>query len=615
MVSRREIASMRNADRETAQFAFDPEELRERYRVEREKRLRKNGRDQYVRAEGDFAGYAEDIHADPGFNRSSIQRSVTALIIGGGFGGMLTAARLKMSGVEDVLIVEKGGDFGGTWYWNRYPGAACDTEAYIYLPLLEEVGTIPSAKYAKGAEILAHALAIGRHYDLYDRALFQTEVKEMRWDEDRSLWQVSTSRGDRITARFVISVIGQLHQPKLPGVPGIEQFNGHSFHTSRWDYGYTGGDQRGNLTGLADKRVGIIGTGATAVQCVPHLAASAKHLYVFQRTPSVVDERNNRPTEPDWLRSLKPGWQRERQTNFNILVSGGHAEVDLVNDGWTDLLGKFLLARDAENQKATAAAGDPAELADFEKMEKVRSRVDALVEDPTVAELLKPYYSLFCKRPCFHDEYLQAFNRPNVTLVDTSGAGVERLTGHSAIVNGIEYPLDCLIYATGFEVNTPYTERARFEVYGRNGLSLSEKWRDGPSTLHGFHTHGFPNLLLISQIQGGAAANFTHMLDEQAEHVAYIVASSLAQGLSAIEADSQAEQEWLETVLDLRKRAASYGEKCTPGYYNNEGALTLEALRTAPFSGGSVRFIELMAEWRATGAMPGLIKTPATAGR
>ena len=445
-------------------------------------------------------------------------------VIGGGFGGLLVGARLRQAGIDDVRLIEKGGDFGGTWYWNRYPGAACDVESYVYLPLLEEVGYMPIEKYSRAPEILEHSRAIARKFGLYERACLQTVVTGLEWDDAERRWIVSTDRGDRIRARFVIMANGPLHRPKLPGIPGVETFAGHSFHTSRWDYAYTGGTSEGNLDKLDDKVVGIIGTGATAVQCVPHLGAAAKHLYVFQRTPSSIDVRDNRPTDPAWAAGLGAGWQRRRMDNFNNLVSGVFEPEDLVNDGWTDIVGKLLL-----RLNETAADGgevnvtETLELADFEKMEQIRARVETLVGDPAAAAALKPYYRQFCKRPCFHDEYLQTFNRPNVTLVDTDGKGVERITPHAVVAAGREYPLDCLIYATGFEVGTEYARRAGYEIHGRDGLTLTEKWRDGAATLHGFYSRGFPNCFIVSLVQSGFSVNFPHMLDEQAKHLAYVL--------------------------------------------------------------------------------------------
>src|ERR1051325_7541934 len=293
-------------------LGFDPEALKAKYRAEREKRLRADGNEQYREIKGEFAHYLDDPYVAPGFARAPLTDEVEVVVIGGGFGGLLAGARLREAGIDDIRIIEKGGDFGGTWYWNRYPGAACDIESYIYLPLLEELGTVPVEKYSRAPEILRHSRAIGDKFDLYRNACFQTEVKALHWDEAAARWIVRTNRGDAMKARFVVMADGPLHRPKLPGIPGVESFRGHSFHTSRWDYGYTGGDASGGLTKLRDKVAGIIGTRATAVQCVPHVAEGSKQLFVFQRTPSSIDVRANRPTDWDWAKSLQPGWQQQR---------------------------------------------------------------------------------------------------------------------------------------------------------------------------------------------------------------------------------------------------------------------------------------------------------------
>src|SRR6185436_13927361 len=298
------------------ELGFDPMALRARYAAEREKRLRPDGNNQYVEVSGKYARFEEDPYVEPGFTRPALHEELDAVIIGGGFGGLLAAARLQEVGITDVRIIEKAGDFGGTWYWNRYPGAQCDIESYVYLPLLEETGYIPKEKYSFAPEIFAHAQRIGKHFNLYDKACFQTQIKEARWNEETGRWTVTTDRDDVFKARFVIMSSGPLNRPKLPAIPGIEQFKGHTFHTSRWDYNYTGGDTTGGMTKLGDKRVALIGTGATAIQCVPRTAQYAEHLYVFQRTPSSVDWRRNKPTDPEWFASLQPGWQRERRENF-----------------------------------------------------------------------------------------------------------------------------------------------------------------------------------------------------------------------------------------------------------------------------------------------------------
>jgi cyclohexanone monooxygenase len=590
-------------------LGFDPDALREKYRAERDKRLRQDGNEQYREIAGDFAHYLEDPYVEPGFTRAPLTDEVDVVVIGGGFGGLLAGARLREAGVKDIRIIEKGGDFGGTWYWNRYPGAACDVESYVYLPLLEEIGFMPAEKYTRAPEILAHSAAIGRHFNLYDKACFQTEVTGLHWLEDEARWLINTNRDDAMKARFVIMANGPLHRPKLPGIPGVETFKGHSFHTSRWDYDYTGGDSFGNLTGLKDKRVGIIGTGATAVQCVPHLAASAKQLYVFQRTPSSIDVRANRPTDPDWAASLTPGWQQRRMDNFNILVSGGFQEEDLVNDGWTDIIRNLLLL----SRQPQAAEGDtprdPAailELADFQKMEQIRKRVESMVADPATAEALKPYYRQFCKRPCFHDEYLDAFNRPSVTLVDTAGKGVEKITEHAVWANGQEYEIDCLIYATGFEVGTDYTRRSGYELHGKGGLTLTDHWADGVKTLHGFHTRGFPNCFIVSHSQSGFTVNFPHMLNEQAKHMAYIVGHALETQVRTLEVSEEAQAGWVKTIHDLAIQREKFAAECTPGYYNNEGKPNPVAVQNGAYGAGPIAFVKLLEDWRAAGALEGL---------
>ncbi len=598
----------------TSNLPFDPEALREKYRIERDKRLRADGNNQYIEVRNEYAHFVDDPYVEPGFHREPLTDDVVVAVIGGGFGGLLAGARLREAGIESVRMIEKAGDFGGTWYWNRYPGAACDVESYIYLPLLEEIGYIPREKYSHAPEIFEHSKAIGRHFDLYRDALFQTEVTELRWDEDALRWIISTNRNDRMRARFVVMANGPLHRAKLPGIPGIESFKGHTFHTSRWDYAYTGGDSSGNLTGVADKRVGIIGTGATAVQCVPHVGAWAKELYVFQRTPSSIDVRANRPTDPEWAASLRAGWQQERMDNFNVLVSGGFQPTDLVSDGWTDIIRKLLLRMQEEGAppKSAEELAASMELADFEKMEEIRKRVDAIVGDPSTAEALKPYYRQFCKRPCFHDEYLDTFNRPNVKLVDTEGKGVERITEKGIIANGIEFELDCIIFATGFEVGTEYTRRSGYELYGRGGITLTEKWAKGVRTLHGFHSRGFPNCFIISNAQSGLSVNFPHMLNEQAKHVSYIVRHALAHEIRAIEASEEAEEQWVQTIVSLARNRQEFLESCTPGYYNNEGKPAesggsfVGGGQNGPYGAGSVAFIKVLEAWRAEGALSGL---------
>lgn len=576
---------------------FDVDELRRKYAAERERRLRPDGIAQYVEVAGRFAGFGEDPWADPHFTREPLADDVDVAIVGAGFGGLLIGARLRELGVENVRLIDKAADVGGTWYWNRYPGIACDVESYVYMPLLEELGYVPTEKYSKGAEIFAHCQRIARHYDLYRNACLQTEVREIRWMPEQSRWLITTNHGDAIRARFVAMANGYLQKPKLPGIPGMGSFRGHTFHTSRWDYGYTGA----HLENLADKRVGIVGTGATAIQCVPRLAASVGQLYVFQRTPSTVDVRANRATDPEWAASLEPGWQRRRIENFQMLTAGGQADEDLVDDAWTSLTKKLPIVRhNADGGPSTA------ELADFAKMEEIRARIDAVVTDSATAQALKPWYGYFCKRPCFHDEYLQAFNRENVALVDTRGRGVQQIGEHGVVVDDVEYPLDCLIFATGFEVGTEYARRTGFEIIGRDGLTLTDKWADGVRTFHGLQVNGFPNCFIESIAQSGFTVNFPYLIDTQSRHIAWTIAWALQHDAAVIEATADAESAWVDTVVERSDVIAGRRESCTPGYYNREGQADVRLRQGSFFFGSPMEYADILAAWRTDGNLDGV---------
>lgn len=589
------------------ELGFDPDALRDKYRVERDKRLREDANDQYNEIKGEFSNFIEDPYITVDIDREPFTDEVEVAIIGGGFGGLIAGARLSELGFEDIRIIEKGGDFGGTWYWNRYPGAACDTEAYIYLPLLEELDYVPSQKYAHAPEILSHSKNIAEKYGLYENACLQTEVTGMQWDALASRWVIQTNRQDRFKAKFVIMSNGPLHRPKLPGIEGINSFSGHMFHTSRWDYEYTGGDSNGALEGLRDKRVAIIGTGATAVQCTPHVGESAKQLYVFQRTPSSIDVRANRKTDPEWAASLKPGWQKERMDNFNILCSGGVVEEDLVKDGWTEIIRNLISMANYRGEDTNwDEVPQLMEIADFQKMEQIRARAAELVEDPQTAESLKPYYRQFCKRPCFHDSYLQTFNRDTVELVDTNGQGVERITQKGVVAGGKEYEVDCIIFATGFEVGTSYVRRSGYDVTGLDGINLSDKWAEGMRTLHGVMTSGFPNLFIISNSQAGFTTNFPHAMDETSQHIGYILNECRKDNLASIDVEKEAEDKWVEEIIGVSRFASDFQESCTPGYYNNEGKPNPKSVQNGPYGKGSRPYFRITAAWREEGNMAGI---------
>ena len=589
-----------------------PEALRAKYLAERDKRLRAAGNDQYVEVDGDFEHYLDDPYVDV-TPREPLFDEVTVAFVGGGFAGLVTGARLKEAGIDDVRIIEKGGDFGGAWYWNRYPGAQCDTAAFIYLPLLEETGHMPTEKYTHAPEILEHCRRIGRHFDLYDNACLSTEVSEVEWDDEAARWLIRTNRGDEMRAKFVAIGPGPLHRPKLPGIPGIETFRGHSFHTSRWDYDYTGGDPSGALMeNLTDKRVGIIGTGATSVQCIPHLAKACQDLFVFQRTPSSIDERNNHTIDPEWFATLEPGWQKEWLLNFCTLQTGGFADEDLVMDGWTDISQRIrdrVIANAEDGADFSPAAMEKAyHDSDDEKMAEIRARVDEIVNDPNTAEALKPWYRQLCKRPCFHDQYLFSYNEPSTQLIDTDGKGVERIDETGVFVGGVHYELDCLIYASGFEVGTDYTRRAGFDMVGRGGRKLSEHWAGGMLSMHGIHVEGFPNAFVVGPTQGAnLISNIPHNMTEAGITIATIISHAQEIGADEVEVTPEAEAAWV-AKLEAGGRTFGANPDCTPGYYNFEGqdAGRRGLLNSLGYPDGPVAYFAYIDGWRSDGEFAGL---------
>lgn len=459
---------------------------------------------------------------------------------------------------------------------------------------------------------------MGRHFDLYEHALFGTVVTSLRWDESIRRWRVGTRQGDDIRARFVVMAPGPLNRPKLPGVPGIKSFRGHSFHTMRWDYDYTGGDWRNPvLDRLGDKKVAIIGTGATAIQCVPSLGEYANHLYVFQRTPSYIDDRGNQPTDPEWARSLQPGWQAERMHNFHVGINEvfDRDDVDLICDGWSEVNRNIQAKREAAGwpEMSLEELMELREVEDYRAMERIRQRVDSVIDDPKTADILKPWYRFLCKRPCFNDDYLPTFNRPNVTLVDVSDTrGIERITETGIVANGEEYEVDCIIYASGFESTTDLRRRYGIDaIEGRDGLSIYDHWANGFRTLHGMTVHNFPNLLFTGWLQGGVSGSTTLMYDQQGRHISYIVGETMKRGAQTFEPSARAEADWVRTIKENLALDKAFWESCTPGYNNNEGLeVTRYTIFGEPYGPGYDAFDELIGEWRDEGGMQGMVLQP-----
>jgi cation diffusion facilitator CzcD-associated flavoprotein CzcO len=589
---------------------FDPEAVHAKYKDEREKRMvagRADIRD--LRRDELFKTYTADPFT-PFVERDAVADEVDVAIIGAGMAGLVVGAKLREAGVERIRLIDQAGGVGGTWYWNRYPGVMCDVESYVYMPMLEELDYVPRSRYAFGEEIREQLEAIAEKYDLVRDSLFHTGVVKSEWNEGISRWVISTDRGDEIRAQYLILAVGILNLMKLPVIPGMEDFQGKSFHSARWDYEYTGGSPDGNLVNLADKVVGVIGTGASAIQCVAPLAESAKHLYVFQRTPSAVGVRGNRPTGEEFVNTLHPGWQQERMENFTATMIGRPVERDLIDDGWTHHMAK--VANPAVSpEMSLEEIMQVVEEFDFAVMEEHRSRIEQTVSDPAIGEILKPYYRYLCKRPCFHDEYLPAFNRPNVDLVDCP-AGIERVTEHGLVANGETYELDCIIYATGFEAElTPLDRRAGHPVIGRRGITLAEKWKDGSSTLHGLVTRGFPNMFLMPAPgqQAVVTVNNTHLLVAGAEHIAKTIAKLRERGIAVFDVSEQAEADWVATIVSTYTDASAFMSACTPSRLNFEGNPSRANPRNASYGGGYGDFFgwrDLITAWRDEGNFVGL---------
>lgn len=587
--------------------------LREKYRLERDRRIRPEGQGQY--APNDAFGTA-DGNADPYrpvLPRPALCEDIEVAILGAGWSGIQAAYHLKQAGIPDVRVIDQAGDFGGVWYWNRYPGIQCDNDAYCYIPLLEETGFMPSKQFEDGSAIYEHFQRIAEKFGLYEGALFHTLVRTLRWDESINRWRIATDRGDDIRARFVVMASGPLNRPKLPMIPGMDDFKGRTFHTARWDYAYTGGNNKHPLLDkLGDKRVALLGTGATAVQIVPHLGRDAKQLYVIQRTPTSVDERRNPPTDPAWEAGLEPGWQKQRQANFHHGAIEGFrpGEPDLICDFWTEISRNVAAKLGAmESAPSLAEILEIREAEDHRVMERIRRRIESIVRDKGTAEALKPWYRSLCKRPCSSNDYLETFNRSNVTLLDVSGTqGLERMTEKGIVVDGIEYEIDCMIFASGYEVTSDLRRRWGLEcIEGRGGRSLYDQWEDGYQTLHGMMTTGFPNQFFVGFYQGGFNATTTVTFGMQGEHIAHIIKEVRARGASVVEPSRKAQEEWVSHIRSTAFDLTAIQRECTPSYLNNEGEEKIRWYLGETYGPGFDAFVELLRDWRDDGNLPGLM--------
>jgi cyclohexanone monooxygenase len=534
---------------------FNAEE-QAKYRAFKEAR---RGAADYMAIEGEFKRYLDDVYSAPPVEREPLTDACEVLVVGAGFAGLLLWWKLRDAGFHDVRFCEKGGDVGGTWYWNRYPGIACDVESYSYLPLLEEMKYYPTMKFASGFEILEYCQVMAERSDFYDHCLFHTTVEKTEWDEATGRWTVLTDRGDKMRVRTVVLANGILTTPKLARIDGMETFKGQSFHTSRWDYNI-------DLTG---KRVGIIGTGATAVQVIPEIAKVVKELYVFQRTPSTIDVRDQRATKAEEIAewSKQPGWAKARRARL-ATITDGRTALQANDDFLSGKVAEFKPRKHYESELP------PEELlakqldTNFRLMEQIRARVDAIVKDPKTAAVLKPYYPYGCKRPTFHDEFLPTFNLPHVTLVDTAPNGVARINESGVVHDGKDYPLDILIYATGFQWMATSTFNM---IKGRGGRTLRDKWKsEGTKTFLGLHSHGFPNLFIISGPQGGGGQfNFIRGIDAHTDYVVWMLQTMRARGAGIVDIKKEPEIAYAEHCREADIRTAAF-RNCL-SYYNGEG--------------------------------------------
>ncbi|KAJ5757322.1 uncharacterized protein N7511_006016 [Penicillium nucicola] len=594
-----------------------------RYDSEREKRLRPEGFAQYVELDDTADMYpAERIASNDNLIREETFR---VLIVGAGFGGLLFAVRLLQTGfcqAHQILLVDKAGGFGGTWWWNRYPGLTCDVESYIYMPLLEEMNYMPSHKYVSGNELREHAKRIADRWRLTNRGLFGTKVDRFDWSDEETQWSVQVTTKDHAAAilksEFVILAGGLLDSPKRPKLNGLDTYQGHVFHTSRWDYAYTGGSPENPIMSqLCDKTVGFVGTGATAVQAVPHLAQWAKKLIVFQRTPSSVDVRDNSVTDPTWWETMTqekgPKWQRERMENFNSFVSNDtmRQDVNMVNDAWSQMPSFSALIGSPKSLQPDYLAW--MQSLDINRQGKIRHRVEATVTDPATSQLLKPWYPGWCKRPCFSDNFLQAFNKPNVKLIDTEGKGVQTVSDRGIVVDGRVINLDAIIFGTGYSLGSN-TACEHVPIIGRDQKTLKQKREEeGMASLHGIMSSGFPNLFFPGPYQAGASPNQVYVLDQLAIQVAYII-SAAGRGSKIqrfmVVPSSAAEEGWTKEVL-LRARALEGVANCTPGYWNREGARldekeTFKAARFCIWGQGIKDYVDHLEHWRRDDRLDGL---------
>lgn len=478
---------------------------------------------------------------------SSPLPEIDAVIVGAGFAGLYMLHRLRSLGF-DARVIEAGGGVGGTWYWNRYPGARCDIESmeysYQFSDELQQDWEW-SERYASQPEIMRYANHVADRFDLRKDIAFDTRVVEARLDEAASRWVIRTDLGETIAAKFCIMATGCLSTVNVPDIRGQDQFAGATYHTGQWPH------EGVDFTG---KRVGVIGTGSSAVQSIPMIAEQAAHLYVFQRTPTYSVPAYNGPLNPELTQQIKTNYRTFREENkqmplgLRVEESSGSV-LDLKPDERARVLETrwkkgglpFLygLPDFIFNQHANDA------VAEF-----LRDKIRETVKDPAVAEKLSPYDVAGCRRLCLNTDYFETFNRSNVTLVDIKSAPIKELTEQGLRTSTQAYALDCLVFATGFDAMTGALNRIK--IAGKSGLLLSEKWKTGPRTYLGLAMVGFPNLFIIAG--PGSPSVLSNMLPSIEQHVEWIadcINYADQHQVRTIEPSEDAQDQWVAHVNEV----------------------------------------------------------------
>ncbi len=482
---------------------------------------------------------------------ATVTETFDAIVVGAGFSGLYMLHQLRKLGLRS-RVFEAGSDVGGTWYWNRYPGARCDSESIYYMfsdhvseELLQEWSW--SERYAAQPEILRYLQFVADRLDLRRDIQFNTRVIAATYDEANNQWLISTDNGNQARASFLITAVGCLSAPNLPKFKGLESFKGTWYHTGNWPH---------DPVSFSGQRVAVVGTGATGVQVVPEVAREAAYVYVFQRTPNYNIPARNRPLDAEYIQQIKSQyreiWHKARISGFGLPYDAVNRSALSVSPEEREQIywaawnkGGFYLGIETfsdllVNKEANETAS-----------EFIRARIRELVYDPKVAELLIPRdHHFFTKRPPLEHGYYEAFNRDNVTLIDVRSTPIEEITPQGIRTSDTEYEADAIIFATGFDAMTG--SLFKMNISGRDGITLNDKWADGPRTYLGLATHGFPNMFMITGPQSPSVlTNMTVAIEQHVEWITDCINYLRSHGVRMIEAQAEAEEAWVNHATQV----------------------------------------------------------------